>query len=87
MVTNQSIKELVADGKVFSITFIKRTTGEERKMLARTGVDRRIGTGRPWTDEEKNVLTVWDMEKQAYRCIPLENVVRLKHHGKIIEFV
>jgi len=73
------------DGKIFSATFIKRTTGEERRMLARRGVAPKNETkGRAWTDEDKNVFTVWDMEKGAYRCIPLEGVVRIKAHGKVI---
>lgn len=79
------IKRLVEDNRIFSVEFIKRTTGEVRLMVARLGVDRRTGAGRAWTDEEKNVLTVWDMQKQAYRCIPIENILRIKHHGKVEE--
>jgi hypothetical protein len=82
-----NLKDKVSDGKIFSVTFIKRTTGELRLMVARTGVDRREpgSRGRVWQDEEKGVLTVWDVQKGAYRCIPLENVREVKHHGKVEE--
>jgi len=71
------------DGKIFSVQFVKRTNGETRNMLARTGVTSHLnGVGRNWKDSDHNLLTVFDMQKVAYRCIPLDAIIKIKHHGK-----
>jgi hypothetical protein len=78
------LRELVGDGKIAAVTFIKRSNGEERKMLCRTGVKKGVtGRGAAYDPATKNLLTVFDMEKQAFRTIPAENVVEIharKHH-------
>ena len=79
----EDLVEKVRDGKFFGVTFIKRTDGEVRRMRARVGVDRTTGGGRPWTDEAHGVLTVWDVDKRAYRCIPCESVQEVRHHGVV----
>jgi hypothetical protein len=72
------LKELVGDGKIAAVTFIKRTNGEERRMICRTGVKKGVtGRGAAYDPNTKNLLTVYDMEKQAFRTIPAENVVEI----------
>ena len=81
------LKSLVSDGLIFSVTFIKRSDGRERKMLARMGVKKGVtGRGSSYDPESKNLLTVFDMQKQAFRTVPVENILELrvkKHHMKI----
>ena len=73
----------IKDGKIFAVKFIKRTNGEIRIMVARTGVTSFLsGRGRKFKDSDHNLLTVFDMQKQGYRCIPLESILELNHHGK-----
>lgn len=79
----EDLIEKVRDGKFFGVTFIKRTDGEVRRMHARVGVDRTTGRGRSWTDEDHGVMTVWDVDKKAYRCIPCESVQEVRHHGMV----
>lgn len=79
------LKSLVSGGKIARVTFIKRSDGQERKMLCRTGVRKGItGKGSSYDPESKGLLTVFDMEKLGYRTIPAENVVevvaRKQHH-------
>ncbi len=82
MTTNQftyaNIKKLCSDGKVFSVTFIKRTTGKPRTMNCRLGVTKHLKGGvKSFTDAQKQLLTVFDMNAKGYRSIPLEAITRL----------
>ena len=81
------LKSLVGNGKIFSVLFIKRSDGTERKMVARTGVKKGVtGRGSSYDPESKNLLTVFDMQKRAFRTIPVENILEVrakKHHLKL----
>lgn len=78
----ETIQNLVNDGHIFSVTFVKRTTGELREMTCRLGVKKHLKGGeKSFSDKEKNLLTVFDMTKQGYRSIPLENIVHIKING------
>jgi hypothetical protein len=80
------IREAVSDGSLFSIEFVKRTTGETREMLCRTGVKAHLKGGvKKFDDREKNLLTVYDVQKNGYRSIPLDAIIRVKIHGKVYE--
>lgn len=77
------LKSLIGNGKIASVTFIKRTDGQKRRMICRTGV--KIGltaADRPYDPETKNLLPVFDMEKGAYRMIPAENVLEVRSRGE-----
>jgi hypothetical protein len=80
------LKEAVDDGHIFSVDFIKRTTGEERHMVCRIGVKSHLKGGtKKFSDTEKNLLTVFDVQKNGYRSIPLENIIRVKINGRTYE--
>lgn len=80
------LKESVDDGKIFSVTFIKRTTGEIREMVCRLGVKSHLRGGvKKFDDKEKNLLTVFDVQKNGYRSIPLENIIKVKVNGVTYE--
>lgn len=77
------LKSIVGGGKIASVTFIKRSDGAERKMLCRTGVKIGLtGKGAAYDADSKGLLTVYDMQKRAYRTIPAENVIEV-HARKI----
>lgn len=59
-------------GRFFSVWFIKRGTGEPRKMLARL---KRLGAETVESDRWNSQLRVFDCEKREWRCLPLERVV------------
>jgi hypothetical protein len=70
----------------FTVQFIKRTTGELRKMRCRKGVKKYLKGGPPAYDfKEKNLIPVFDLDKEEYRSIPLENVVELHANGEILK--
>lgn len=69
-------------GSIFSVTFTKRTTSEERKMLCRTGVKKGVkGIGMAYNPEERDLVVVYDMQKRAFRMIPLEGIKEIKVRG------
>jgi hypothetical protein len=83
----------VNDGKLFTVTFVKKTDGTLRTMTARRGVTKGVkgvAVDRAGEDTRNNVLTVYDMQKLeegkddkgAFRRINLDALVSLKHKGK-----
>lgn len=76
--------EAVKDGRIFGVKFIKRTTGEIREMQARLGVKKHLSGGElNYSPVEKNLLIVYDVAKNGYRSIPLENVIEVKIDGQV----
>lgn len=75
-----------SSGKVFGVSFVKRTTGEVRTMSARTGVRKYItGEGLKFSPSQYNLVTVFDMNKRAYRMVNLEGVTGLNMEGATYE--
>lgn len=69
-------------GLWFGATFIKRTTGEERRMVARTGVRKHLtGTGMAFDPTKKNLVVVWDAKAGGYRMIPIDGLIELRIRG------
>ena len=72
---SQYIQEKV-QGKIFSVSFIKKD-GTERNMVCRLGVQKYLSGGKSVNDPCK-YLTVFDMQKNAYRNVALETIYRLR---------
>jgi len=69
-------------GKVFTVTFTKRTTGEERKMNARLGVSKYVtGKGLKFDPKKYALIPVFEMPKKQYRMINLEGINQLVLEG------
>lgn len=79
----QQVRQLVGNGKFFSVEFIKRSDGKRRLMLARTGVKAGVtGAGPAYDPDQHNLLVVYDVHKKAYRSIPADSITYLKSGGK-----
>ena len=70
-------------GLFFSVEFIKRSTGELRKMVCRGGVAKHLKGGELNYDRaEKALIGVWDATvtdpTKAYRNISIEGIQMLK---------
>ena len=77
-------KEMVADGKIFTVEFIKKD-GTLRKMNARVGVKKHLKGGTLAFDpSERNLLPVFDMQKEGYRMINASTILNIKIGGKEI---
>lgn len=69
--------------RIFSVTFIKRSTGEPRIMRCRTGVKSELKGGDPAYDRQEHaLLCVFDVEKHGYRSIPFEGLRELRAQGE-----
>ena len=78
----QMIKD--SKGKIFGVTFIKRTTGDIRNMSARLGVSKGVtGEGLKYNPESKQLLTVYDMHKKQYRMLNTETLSQLNIQGQL----
>jgi len=73
---------LDSKGKIFGVTYTKRTTGEVRDMVARLGVTKHLTGGElKYSPASKKLLTVFDMQKQNYRMVNLTSIHTLRMHG------
>mgnify|MGYP003641663368 CR=1 FL=1 len=69
-------------GKFFTVEFVKRTTGELRKMNCRTGVSKGVtGAGKTYDPEEKGLVTVWDTQAKSFRSISIEGIISVTADG------
>ncbi len=69
------------DGKIFTIRFTKRTTGELREMVCRQGVKKYLAGGKSIDFASHKLIPVYDMQKQAYRSISIEGITEIKVDG------
>ena len=75
-----------SDGTFFSVLFVKKD-GSLREMVARLGVTKGVkGVGRNYDEIKKfNLLTVYDVQKRAFRRIQLGTIKELKVRGTEIK--
>jgi len=90
VVTHEDAKKIIeaAEGTVFKAIFRKRTEDEHgnrpfRRMICRKGVKKGVnGTGMPYNPEDHGLITVYDMQKKAFRMISTEGLVSMKVRGE-----
>lgn len=87
-ITVEKAKEILnahranGNGRIFTVTFIKRTTGEKRVMNARFAVKKHLKGGeRAYDFDKKNVIGVFDVQKGGYRVIAAEGITNIKVGG------
>lgn len=76
---------------VFGVTFIKRTTGEPRRMRCFLGVKKHLKGGKPaYNFKSKGLLPVWipeedrrpDGKDNGYRAVPADKLIEVRANGK-----
>jgi hypothetical protein len=80
-ITSSCLEEFLkgTSGKIFRIVFSRRSDGHQREMVCRTGVNSRHHGGTiPFDPISMNLFSVYDVQKRAYRFIPLENVICIR---------
>jgi len=85
MYTKQNLVDILnsTGGKIFSVTFTKRTTGEVRQLNGRLGVQIGVkGVGMKYNPVERDLLPVYDIQKKAFRMINLSSIKEVKFQGK-----
>lgn len=73
------------NGKIFAIRFKKRSTGEIREMICRTGVKRDLAE-KPDKSKvvrfaDNHLIPVFDIQADAYKSIPIEGIMEVKIAG------
>lgn len=77
------LTNMVKGGRIFGVSFIKRTTGELRTMTCRLGVKKFLrGDKLSYSPAEKRLLTVFSMRDKGYRSIPLDSIERVSVGGR-----
>lgn len=83
-------------GKIFSVTFTKRSTKTPRRLVGRVGCSQQItGEGKPFKASDHNLLTVYEFvgrEQDArgrhsnagkqWRHVSIEGITSLRMEGK-----
>lgn len=85
-ITTERAKELIltSGGRIFRVTFIKRSDQTRRVMVARLGVTKWLKGGElPFDPEAYNLIPVADMNKQGYRMVPIDAILEIKIGGKV----
>jgi len=86
MITKKEAKHLLRkmekDNRMFSLEFIKKD-GSKRIMLARFNVTKGLnGKGQRYNPADYELINVYDMNKNAYRSVPLNRLLWVRTKGK-----
>ena len=86
MITKKEAKHLLNkmrnDNRMFSLEFIKKD-GTKRVMLARFNVTKGLtGKGQRYNPADYDLINVYDMNKNAYRSVPLNTLLWIRTKGK-----
>lgn len=82
-----SIRKILesTNGRTFTVHFVKKD-GTVRKINCRTNVRKYLKGGESTIAGKPNLLSVFDMQKKAYRCINLDTIIDAKVDGVEIQF-
>ena len=70
-------------GRLFSVTFIKRSDGRERTIVARVGATRgQKHKGMPFNPRDRKLIVVFDVNERKYKCIPVEGIEAVCCRGR-----
>jgi hypothetical protein len=85
--TKTQVLNSIANGQDFEVKFIKRSNRQLREMKCCKGIPRNLRGGpRAYNPADHRLVCVWDVEKQAYRSIPLEGILTIAVNGQTHEF-
>jgi hypothetical protein len=70
-------------GRIFSVSFVRRSDGVERTLLGRLGVTALLRGGEPaYEPADHGLITVFDMQNRDYRSVPIEGIRALSLDGE-----
>ena len=82
-ISKREILEIIKNNKntIFSVVFLKKN-GEIRRMTCRFGVKKHLKGGKlSFNPLERNLLVVFDMQKEGYRMINLDTLMSINMKG------
>ena len=72
-------------GKLFTVVFVK-SDDKVRVMNCRTGVSKFIKGGKSTIAGKENLINVWDVKSEGYRCFNVDSVLMIKISGQEYDF-
>lgn len=90
-----TVLKSIRPGRFFSVVFVKRTTGELRTMICRTGVTKYLVGGElNYDPEEKGLIIVWSPDSKGkhgpkdvgYRAVPYMRITQITAGGTVYNF-
>lgn len=82
IVSKREVAEVIRsleNGRFFTVTFVKRTTGEIRIMNCRQRVKKYLAGGpAAYNFADHGLVSVFDIGKMAYRSIPLDGIIEVR---------
>ena len=86
VVTKDIAKKIVKGyrgSQFFTVTFVKRSTGETRVMNCRKGVRKGVsGEGMKFNPDDKGLVNVYDVKNAGHRFISLEGIQGISMRGR-----
>lgn len=84
----ESILRGLANGKIFSVKFRKRTDPDMiRHMICRFDVSKGVkGKGRLFEPNDRGLISVWDVQARAPRFISVEGITEIRVAGESYTF-
>jgi hypothetical protein len=74
---------MATNGRLFSMTLVKSSTGIEKKIFARVGLKtRQKGKDLRYNMSDKKFIVVYDIKERTYKCILIENIEAVCCRGK-----
>lgn len=83
-ITREYAERLIksTNGAIFSVSFVK-ADGTLRDMVCRTGVTKGVnGKGQAFTPSDYDLVTVFDLQRDAHRMIRLNTLRRITANGR-----
>lgn len=85
VISQRDVKDLfgkIRNGQIFTAIFIKKD-GSERVMNCRRGVKKDLtGKGHGYNPEEYGLMSVFDMQKKAYRMLNYKTTTEIRANKK-----
>lgn len=78
--------ESIVENDFYSITFVKKTTGEVRKMSCRQNVTKHSKGGVNVCAGKDDLLSTYSLDSKGYRTVNLSGVIEICHGGKTVKF-
>lgn len=83
MTLQQFVARATESGHIFAVEFVKRTDGTIRRMTCRCGVTKGThGGSMGYEPSEHDLLSVFDVDKQGFRSVPVDALLHLSMDGK-----
>jgi len=90
-ISQDEARQMVKDysgSQIFTVTFVKRTTGEIRQMNCRKGVYKGTKGGElKFNPVSKGLVGVYDMKKGKHRFISLDEIKKISLKSEVYEVV